>query len=154
MPAFGGNFLFQPYGSPIATDWVAYTPTFTGFGSVGGVGFFSRRVGANLEVHGVFSSGTSTATQAKITVGFNETSANVTIDTAKHSASTICGIVFTGATGAFPSAVLMPSTNDTTISMGVSSGGTNPLAAANGSAVASSGQSVQIFFSVPIVGWA
>jgi len=148
-----GNFMFTPQSSGgIITDWVAYTPTFTGFGTVSAVGFYSRRVGQTLEVRGNFGSGVSTATAAKMTVGFNGTSANVTIDTT-NVASTACGVFAVGATGQFPSMILYPASNDTTVSFGKSSATTNPVAAANADTIAGTGQSVQIFFTVKIVGW-
>ena len=148
-----GNFMFTPQSSgAIITDCVQYTPTFTGFGTVSSVGFYSRRVGQTLEVRGNYGSGTATAVAAKMTVGFNGTSANVTVD-ATNVASTACGIFAVGATGQFPSMILYPASNDTTVSFGKSSATTNPVAAANGDTLAGSGQSIQVFFSVKIVGW-
>jgi hypothetical protein len=67
-----------PTWTTINTAWVAYTPTFTGFGTPTNVNFRSRRNGSNLEIIGSFTSGTSTSTEARITIGFNGTSANVT----------------------------------------------------------------------------
>lgn len=60
------------------TPWVAYTPTFTGFGSVSAITMFSRRVGDTLQIKGTFTSGTPTATEARMTLGYNGTDSNVT----------------------------------------------------------------------------
>jgi hypothetical protein len=64
----------------ILTAWTAYTPTFTGYGTVTSVQFWSRRVGDCLEVRGSWVCGTPTAVEARITIGYNGTSANVSSD--------------------------------------------------------------------------
>lgn len=74
--------ILRSYVSP----WVAYTPTFTGFGAPTNVSVFSRRVGDTLEVRGSFTSGATTATEARISLGYNGTNNNVTTDAAKLSA--------------------------------------------------------------------
>lgn len=62
--------------SPL-TPWVAWTPTFTGLGAVTGINFRSRRVGQNLEIEGSAVTGNPTATEARMSIGFNGTDANV-----------------------------------------------------------------------------
>lgn len=52
------------YGS-VATDWIEYTPTFTGFGTVSSVKSFYRRVGDSLELDVKWSNGTPTSTEAR-----------------------------------------------------------------------------------------
>lgn len=54
--------------STAITAWTAYTPTFVGFGTATGISFESRQVGEEIEVRGVFTSGTSTAVAASITL--------------------------------------------------------------------------------------
>lgn len=66
-----------PYG-PVVTDPVSYTPTFTGFGTVSAVNFTSWRDGAFLVVDGTFTAGTNTATEARISLGFNGGNSNAT----------------------------------------------------------------------------
>jgi hypothetical protein len=53
---------------PIVTDWVFYTPTFAGFGTVSTSNFWWRRNGPNLEIKGNFNAGTATATTASISM--------------------------------------------------------------------------------------
>lgn len=58
-------------GAQVVTPWVAYTPTFTGFGVATGIAMFSRRVGDTLQIRGKFTSGTSTGVEARMSMGFN-----------------------------------------------------------------------------------
>lgn len=77
----------------IVTPWVAYTPTFTGFGTVTDIEFFSRRNGSSLEVMGKFTPGTKTATEARISFGFNGTDSNVTSNSTVVPSIRVCGNV-------------------------------------------------------------
>ena len=52
-------------GTPV-TDWTQYTPTFNGFGTPTSVECFYRRVGSDLEISATFTSGTSTAVEARV----------------------------------------------------------------------------------------
>lgn len=67
--------------SSVITPWVAYVPTFTGFGAATNLGTWSRRVGSNLEVMSTFTAGVNTATEARMSLGFNGTNGNVTTAT-------------------------------------------------------------------------
>lgn len=62
----------QPQGA-VVSAWQSYTPTITGFGTVGSVAFAWRQVGENIEVEGRFQCGTSTAVQAAISFPNNYT---------------------------------------------------------------------------------
>jgi hypothetical protein len=73
-----GNVTLSLTSNQIVTDWVAYTPTFTGFGTVSDVQIYSKRIGDTLFIRGRFQGGTTTATEARITLGYNGTNANVT----------------------------------------------------------------------------
>lgn len=136
------------------TDWVAYTPTFTGFGSVTGVDFKSRRVGDTLEIIGNFTSGTSTATQAQITLGYNGINANVTTDSSKTPASGVVagnGAYSGTGGGAFFPIVL---NNANYICMGNSTAGAAGFNCYNGNGLLSSGQTLSIHVvNIPIAGW-
>lgn len=66
------------YTGPVVTNWVSYTPVFTGWGTPTGVFFQSRRVGDSLEVRGNFIAGSTTATEARITFGYAGVEGNVT----------------------------------------------------------------------------
>lgn len=136
------------------SPWVAYTPTFTGFGTVSGVSFFSRRINDTLFFHGTFTCGTATATQARITIGFNGTSANVTAaDTTKiTSGGQVTGSGFFSVANAV-SIVVIPLPSQTYFVMGVQTASTGGYAGANGNGICSSGQTLSISGYVPIAGW-
>ena len=63
---------------PLITAPAAWTPTFTGFGTVSNVTAYSWRVGALLFFEIRFTSGTTTNVEARISLGFNGTDGNVT----------------------------------------------------------------------------
>lgn len=140
-------------GSPI-TDWAAYTPTFTGFGTPTGVSFFSRRVGDSLEVHGYFTAGTTTATQAQITLGYNGGSANVTIDTTKILTGTLIGTFAVGRNSAteFNWSPLASGANNY-FTIGEQASTLTSLSAANGNTLGSSGNVMSVYLRVPVLGF-
>jgi hypothetical protein len=144
-----------PFG-PAVSDWVAYTPTFTGLGTVTGVSANSRRVGDSLEVKGKVTSGTSTATPGLISLGFDGGNSNVSIDTTKVPASSVVGSAFLSAasTTTFGWSILAPATNLSTVTIGFQSstvGGTTTTT--NASTTIGTGATFEFYFSVPIVGW-
>ncbi len=61
----------------IITPWVQYTPTFTNFGTVTALAFYSRRVGDSLEIRGVWQAPSPQAAVGQVTMGFNGVNANV-----------------------------------------------------------------------------
>lgn len=61
---------------PAMSDWTAYTPTFTGFGTVSAVDVQWSRVGSDLLIQGSFTSGTSTATEGRISLPLGLTSSS------------------------------------------------------------------------------
>lgn len=142
-----------PFSGGRITDWVAYTPTLTGFGTATSVTFRSRRVGDSLEVNGQFICGTSTGVEAKISLGFNGTDSNVTYDSTKIAPANLTGNAAVGYVAAKSNTVLTPSANQTYVNVGRSDGTYNPMAARLGSEFCSSGQAVGVDFRVPIVGW-
>ena len=65
------DFSFGPQVTTlggIATDWQPYTPTISAFGTTTNTNFFWRRVGDSIDIKGSFTSGTSTASQASISL--------------------------------------------------------------------------------------
>jgi hypothetical protein len=68
--------------------WTAYTPTFTGFGTVTVQNFKYRTVPEGIEVEGSFTGGTPTGTEARISLPSVCTSASnyVTLEEAGHAA--------------------------------------------------------------------
>lgn len=130
---------------------VAYTPTFTGFGTAASVTFTSWREGAFLMIQGRFTSGTSTAVEGRVTLGFNGTSANVT------SASTIptlqiAGSVVITVAGTYSSyALIEPSVTYMTFS--IQSAGRSSLAKINGDTWLGTGTIASLQAKIPISGW-
>jgi hypothetical protein len=70
--------LAKLYGSPI-TDWVSYTPIFTGFGTATSIEFQYRKNGSDCEIRGKFVTGTTTAVEARISLPTGFTSAGTGI---------------------------------------------------------------------------
>ena len=140
---------------PIVTAWVAYTPTFTGFGTPTAVTFYSRRVGDSLEVNGTFTAGNTTAVPAMVTIGYNGTSANVSVDTAKVPINNLVGDAGNSgsSTTYFRLGILAPSSNTSTVAFGLQTSTTPVIFGVNGNAAATTGQQVEMKFTVPIVGW-
>lgn len=141
------------YGAPI-TDWQAYTPSASinqGLGTLANVDVYWRRVGADIEIRGSFTTGTVAASEARLALpaGLSTTS-DVT-------QNTIIGVFGRGVSTATKGGFMIKQNNvnyvcfsanavfsgNTTIS-------TNPEL---GSAIFSSGDKVSIQLSVPIQGW-
>lgn len=134
------------------TPWVAYTPTFTGFGTASAIFIESRRAGDTLHIRGKFTSGTSTAVEARMTLGFNGTNGNVTSDATKVPSIQLagyCGQTLTGAN----SIVTLIESSIGYVTFGLQSAGGASLTKANGSTLITSGNSLSIMAEVPISGW-
>lgn len=138
---------------PIITAPVAWVPTFTGFGTVSGVTAYSWRVGSCLffEIH--FTSGTSTATEARISLGYNGTNGNVTT---ASTYPTLQAVGYGGSdTGTSPF-VMLAEASKTYLTIGVqdgSSGTRAGISKRNGDALLASGWVFSVSGSVRITGW-
>ena len=113
-----GAGALPTFQASATTSWVSYTPTFTGFGTPTSVNFYSRKNGDMLEIQGRFVAGTTTATEAQITIGYNGTSANVSSDSSVISALSVCGNLIQSNAGANGFYTLIES-NKTYITFGV-----------------------------------
>lgn len=142
----------QSIATLIVTPWVAYTPTFTGYGTVSGVSIFSRRVGDELEIFGKFTAGTSTATEARMTIGYNGTSANVSSDATIVPAIRFAGLGAVSYVGSNVVTLLVES-NVTYITFGM----INPSRAGqdkiNGNSYLASGDSLVFNAKIPVTTW-
>lgn len=135
----------------IMTLWTAYTPTFSGFGSVTGVSFFSRRVGPNLEILGRFTSGTVAASTASITLGYGGVNGNVTVDSTVLANAAVVGTWGTTSVGTGYNNIWPIATGgNNTINFGQQAAGTANLTALNGSAIFSNTQVIEVYANVPI----
>lgn len=130
----------------IASDWTAYTPTFGGFGTPTNVSFYWRRVGANVEIIGGFTTGTVTASQATVSLPSGLVADSLI------TFSTKIGVVAHAATVAYPYHPLIGGSN-TAISFSRSDGTLNPQQAQTGSALFGSSTNTTIHVSIPIQGW-
>lgn len=143
------SYVYGTYGD----GFVPYTPTFTGFGTVSSVQVYSRREGDSLRIVGSFTSGTSTATQARITLGYNGANANVS------TASTIASnnILGTGnlSIASAHTVTYLASTGNNYLTLGlVLNNAGQVFTPQNGSTIAASGNVLSIDALVPIAGWA
>lgn len=132
--------------------WVAYTPTFTAFGTVTTIAVYSRRVGANLEIMGRFTTGTVTGSQAQMTLGYNGSNSNVTssntvIPTLITAGNVVGQVAFAGAI------YINIAQNVGYINFGIQNVSNSALTQANASAVFNNNELVSIQCSVPIAGW-
>jgi hypothetical protein len=136
------------YADPsVVTQWQSYTPTFTGFGTVSGTDQGQwRRVGNNIELRIKFTAGTSVASEARISLPNNYTSAGTSI-----IPSLSCVGMLAAANNGSNNIYTLIEPSVSYLTFGNQSGTSNALTKANGNAVAS-GVSVSVFASVPIAG--
>jgi hypothetical protein len=78
--------------STTSTEWVSYTPTFVGAGTVTSIGVYWRRVGDSIEIAGNFTTGTATG------VGFTMTLPGVLVtdNSGKIPARRVIGRAYLG----------------------------------------------------------
>lgn len=136
----------------VVDEWVQYTPTFSaGFGTATAITFYSRRVGANLEIIGRFTCGTVAASVATITLGYAGTNSNVTSSSIIPTLIGVGNVVGTVAFAGAIYATMAPSAG--VLNFGIQNSGNSGLAQANGSAVFNTGSTFTIQVTVPISGW-
>lgn len=142
--------LVDPFG--VATPWVRYTPTFTGFGVPTSVNIFSKRFVDTLHIRGYFTSGTSTAVEARMSLGFNGTDGGITSDAAKVPGLQLAGPMVSSLATATAFYTLIES-NVGYITFAFANATLGGLAKRNGNAVAASGQTLSFTAEIPISGW-
>lgn len=144
VPILGWSAVSAVSADQTDYDWTSYTPTFTGFGTVTSPECQHSRVASNLLLRCKFVSGTSTTTEARVSLPSGLTSA----DTTKIPSIQVSGNTGYSATGtAGITTLIEPSV--TYITFGTQSS----AAKANGSALVSSGQTLSLLASIPIQGW-
>ena len=138
---------------PLITAPAAWTPTFTGFGTVSNVNARSWRIGAELFFEITFTSGVSTATEARVSLGFNGTDGNVTTasnyPTLQHVGD---GVSNTATYGT----VLLAEASKTYLCFGIQDGAGGAragLSKRNGDALFANGWVNTLRGSVRIQGW-
>jgi len=124
----------------------AYTPIFTGFGTVTVSNFRFQRVGNKLKINGRFTSGTSTSVEARISIP-----AGLVIDATINTLEK-CGSYSISANGAYDASVLMePGLTYITLGLGTSGGA--GLAKANAGQIITTNGIMSLFAEIPIAGW-
>jgi hypothetical protein len=148
------SFKIQPgvasYGMA-GSNWISYTPTFTGFGTVSTSNMYYRRVGDSVQVHGTFVSGTVTGAQAQVSFP-----TGLTVDSSKSPSSTyytagqFARNTAPSSAGAF---YAITEGGQSTLSFGIESTSLTPLTPQNASAIFTTGDTISIYATVPIAGW-
>ena len=136
------------------TDWVSFTPTFSGYGTPSGVTGSSRRVGQSLECFIKFTTGTTGVTNA-IRIGYNGVTGGINIDTAICGATQLVGNVSTDIFNIhnYSWTVLSPSSNNNFVAIGAQSDSIAGTTLTDAGTLFNPGTLIQMKFSVPIVGW-
>lgn len=137
------------------TEWTSYTPTFTGFGSPSGIDFSWRRVGSEMEVRGIFTSGTGTGVTAYIDIpsGYSIDSTVLPSVGITNGLQVGHGATDAASTGGNDISVLYNgTTTGVAFSLHDNTGG-QPTASQWGSWFATAGRFFSIQFKVPISGW-
>ena len=135
----------------IPSQWTAWTSTLTGFGTVTTQNLVSRRNGPDLEFKGTFTSGTPTATEARLNLGFGGTDGNVTTAAGLPTTS-LTGICGPNANAAVSEYVLAESSK-TYITFGIQASANASLTKVNGNAIAGAGTILSVNGKVQITGW-
>ena len=129
---------------PVVTEWAAYTPTFQGFGTPTNIQMQWRQVGENVEVRGKFTSGTSTAVEARVGLPAGLTSAGTNkIPSIQEVGEATSSEL---ATGDY-TVLIEPSV--TYITFGYQTGSVGGLTKTNGSNLVTSGNNFSFFASAP-----
>jgi hypothetical protein len=132
------------------SDWTAYTPTFTGFGTVSTSAFYWRRNGDSIEIEGTFTSGSSTATEARVTLPNGLVS-----DSTKIPAIRMCGIYLRDETTTSHGGTILIEPNVSYFTFGSADGfsgnSTNSISKANGLGIGSVFKITGV--KIPISGW-
>lgn len=129
-------------------DWTAYTPTFTGFGTVSSPECQHKREGSDQLIRCKFAAGTTTATEARVSLAGGVVAAGTdkipTIQSAGWAAFSVA------VAGQF-SVLMEPGVGYVTF--GKQSSTEASLTKLNGSSLVSSGQILSFTARVPIAGW-
>lgn len=137
------NTLPRSYSVPY-TDWTSYTPTFTGFGTESSVTFKFQRLAGTCNIYGRWVSGTSTATEARITLPARVYHTGNSLD--------FGGMVANGAAAASTPYVLLENQTQY-MTFGLQSAGRAALAKINGDVAFTNGTTYALQCSFQAYGW-
>jgi hypothetical protein len=140
------------------TDWVAYTPTYTNFGTVSNNSAYWRRIGDSIEISGFVTTGTMVGTVCSITLP-----TGIAIDTAKigtNNTTSNPGIVVgtydtsNAGSGKMGSAILAPATSATLLYFGAAGAvASSHLTPATGTNVSDNAVGFSFRAKFPVLGW-
>ncbi|UTW61481.1 hypothetical protein KFE98_15900 [bacterium SCSIO 12741] len=133
--------------STVSTNWVEYTPVYTGFGTVTADTFYWRREGPDVLIRGKFTKGTGTSVEAQISLPSGLTISN------DVSVSEIAGTAAWagGATTTYYTILVDP--GETHFAFGYSNNSSGALAKTDGSIIFSSSSTQAVSARIPILGW-
>jgi len=138
------------YGAPV-TDWQSYTPIIQGFGIPTAVDVYWRRVGSDIQVRGSFTSGTVSASEARIYFPPGLSSTKETVE------NNVVGTYGRNALVANHGGLILKQNSAGYVCMGPADGFSatvNDILAPQGaSAVNSSNTRISFEFFCPIQGW-
>lgn len=144
------NFIIGPQvitqGTP-KDDFISVTPTFTGFGTVTNIEVYSRRDGDCLEMQGNFTTGTTTATEARISLAYRSGTVTSYAIPSIRLAGTM---VFSSSAAAIGTTLIEPSV--TYLTIGTQDASAAGLTKQNGNTFSSSSK-FSFWARVPIAGW-
>lgn len=132
------------------SDWQSYTPTFTGLGTAASVDFYWRRVGDSLEIQGIWTTGTPTATEARISLP-----TGLVPDATKVASLKAVGNWYFGNTSSSApyAGVVNITTPNSYVTFGYRDNSTHAFNQALGSTAFGSSTKYGLMATIPISGW-
>lgn len=130
----------------VITDWVSYTPTFTGLGTVTSIDYVWRRVGGYLEVIGRHINGTCTGS----TIGISLPSGLV-VQSNGNVYTELAGLLHRDLGAEQYCINVMDS--DTSFGVGNTNGSANPFAKITGTSSSMDNMALRMWARVRIKGW-
>jgi len=144
--------LYAPVSAITAP--VAWTPTFTGFGTVSSIVAYSWRVGSELFFEVSFVAGNTTGTEARVSLGHNGTDGNVTTASTYPATQLVGSFTYNNTSAAGNPTYVLAEASKTYVTFGVQQigyyGGLNAMP---GNALTASGWRTAFKGSVRIQGW-
>lgn len=142
-----------------SSDWTdagLTTADFTGFGTVSNIQIQTKRSGSDLLIRGNFTSGTPTATQARLNLKLNGialTSASTSVIPSIQNAGLGWRVISSGSADKLYSVTIQPSVGYLTFALGPYATAQNPLIGQNGDVLITNGVVMTLSARVPISGW-
>jgi hypothetical protein len=141
--------IFGVHAKLASTDWQAYTPVFTAFGTVTSIDMQWRREGSEVKIRGKFLTGTHTGVEARISLPIVNAVQLVSADISKIGSIQLLGLnARTDGATQVTICLIEPSTSYFVFSQS----GQNMFTKANGTTFSSS-NTYDVYFSCPIQGW-